>query len=115
MTVCEPYSQTTRCTTLIWATGIERAGNQFLQVNGWRFNNLTYLPQLERSAWVGNPLGADGAWTAADGRQWRTECDTALTGRGGCRNFALADVTTHGPEGYRTAPTWMLNSIVRFA
>lgn len=56
------------------------------------FNNLTYLPFMERDEWKGNPLGETGAWTAAGGRQWRTECDTAATGRNGCCSYTMTTV-----------------------
>ncbi|GAB3816837.1 hypothetical protein GCM10028820_16770 [Tessaracoccus terricola] len=118
-TECEPYSQTIRCTTDIWATSTVYANGAFSSSNGWVFNNLTYLPHMTRAAWGTNPLANPGEWTAADGRQWRTECDTAETGRGGCRSWAQADVVkaTQGADGawsYRQAKEWVLNNIVRF-
>ena len=95
-TECEPYSQTTRCRTDI-AIGD----------NEWAFNNLTYSPS-PRSLWANNPLGGYGkvgnvsSWTAANGRQWRVECDTAATGRGGCRSYI------------KTGSQWVFNNIVLF-
>lgn len=118
MTACEPYSQTTRCWTYIWATQVQAQGGDYVRVNGWVFNNLTYLPELPRSAWAGNPLGTNGEWTAVDGRRWRTECDTAVTGGNGCRNYVEAKVVTAERDGatwrYDTVEKWVMNSIVRF-
>lgn len=93
-TTCESYSQTERCRTEIRTAG------------GWAFNNLTYLPS-PRSLWANNPLGGYGKvgnksnWTSG-GRQWRVECDTAATGRGGCRSYI------------KIGNQWVFNNIVRF-
>ncbi len=117
-TECEKYSQTTRCTTRIYATQVSQVNGRFVQTNDWVFNNLTYLPQMTRQQWKGNPLGATGSWTDASGRAWRTECDTAVTGRNGCRTYAEADViaavTVNGVRGYRWETRMVLNNIVRF-
>ena len=119
-TACEPYSQTVRCTTMIWATTVTQADNgAFQQRNGWVFNNLTYLPHMTREAWGSNPLANNGSWTAADGRKWRTECDTAATGRGGCRSFITASVIAASPKAdggytYQWETKELLNNIVRF-
>ncbi|RMB62023.1 peptidase S8 [Tessaracoccus antarcticus] len=117
-TTCEKYSQTTRCRTSIYATTIAQVNGKFVVSNGWVFNNLTYLPSA-RSLWKNNPLGNTGSWTAADGRQWRTECDTAATGRNGCRSFAKTKVIEAVPQGagytYRWTTKWVLNNIVRFS
>lgn len=106
-TECEPYSQTTRCTTDIWATHTTySAGVGFVSETGWTFNNLTYLPS-ERSLWADNPLGHDAQWIS-EGRHWRTECDTAVTGRNGCRSWVLAATPQRAADG-----TWtMLNKLV---
>ncbi|GAA4900842.1 hypothetical protein GCM10025789_19270 [Tessaracoccus lubricantis] len=72
-TWCEPYSQTARCTSQLKVAGV------------WTFNNLTYLPS-PRSLWVGNPLATPGQHQI-NGRLWRTECETAATGRNGCRAY----------------------------
>lgn len=114
MTTCEPYSGTQRCWTHIWATSVTRTGNGYTQVNGWGFNNLTYL-ESPRSMWAGNPLAVSGQFEGADGRRWRTECDTAATGRGGCRSYAEATVVEAAPGGgYRTVKKMVFNNIVRF-
>ncbi|AQP44831.1 hypothetical protein RPIT_08525 [Tessaracoccus flavus] len=107
-TSCEPYSQTQRCTTLIWASTV-RDGQR---VDGWTFNTLTYRAS-SKSLWTGNPLATPGEHVV-DGRQWRTQCNTALTGGNGCRSFlwvrtpALIDGKVAVFEG------WQLNNIVRF-
>ncbi|GAB3816404.1 hypothetical protein GCM10028820_15600 [Tessaracoccus terricola] len=84
------------------------------------FNNLTYLPHMTRAAWQDNPLANDGEWVASDGRQWRTECDTATTGGNGCRSWARADVVkaTQADDGTWSFSLargeWVFNNIVRF-
>ncbi|AQP51427.1 hypothetical protein BW733_11995 [Tessaracoccus flavescens] len=96
MTACEDYSQTRRCWTNIWGTTVKNAGAGCSVTNGWMFNNLTYLPS-RRALWAGNPLGNTGAWTASDARRWRTECDTAATGRGGCRSMPRRPSSRRSP------------------
>ncbi|TRY18654.1 hypothetical protein FOJ82_05900 [Tessaracoccus rhinocerotis] len=93
-TQCEPYSQTIRCLTEIWATNHGQSA--------WTFNNLTYLPHMSRAQWGRNPLANPGEFTS-DSRRWRTECDTPATGRNGCRSFVWG-------EGVG----WVFNNIVRF-
>ena len=114
MTACEDYSQTRRCWTNIWGTTVKKAGAGYTVSNGWMFNNLTYLPS-RRALWAGNPLGNTGAWTASDGRRWRTECDTAATGRGGCRSYAEATVIETVSGGYRETTKFVFNNMVRFS
>ncbi|MBB1482855.1 bifunctional metallophosphatase/5'-nucleotidase [Tessaracoccus sp. MC1865] len=118
-TTCEPYSQTERCRTEIWASTIKIVDGKFVQTNGWAFNNLTYLP-AKRSLWGDNPLANTGSWTAADGRQWKTECGTAATGRDGCRSYAMATVykaVAGEKSGYVFSQSneWVFNNIVMFA
>ncbi len=124
-TTCEPYSQTTRCRALIEATTVSQVRGRFVVTNAYVFNNMTYLPS-PRSLWKTNPLGGNGVfkadvrWTAADGRAWRTECDTPLTGRGGCRSFAEASVIeTITRPGQSTQYKWttkeIFNSMVQFS
>ena len=118
-TQCDMYSSNVvRCRTEIWATQTQRDGGRYVTRSGWVFNNLTYKPS-PRSSWKGNPLGETGTWTAADGRKWRTECDTAATGRGGCRSYITADVIAasrkaDGTYAYRWERKEILNNIVRF-
>ncbi|GAB3818577.1 hypothetical protein GCM10028820_21160 [Tessaracoccus terricola] len=113
-TTCEDYSQTVRCTTDIWATQIVATGGRFVSTTGWYFNNLTYLPLMTRAQWSQNPLGHTGSWTAADGRSWRTECDTAATGTGGCRSYVEARVVEQTPTGYRWVTKEVFNNLVLF-
>lgn len=123
-TTCEPYSQTHRCRTEIRATQVTQVNGKFVAKTGWYFNNLTYLSS-PRSLWTTNPLGGYGTyggsatWTAPDGRHWRTVCDTAATGRNGCRSYATAHVIeTYVTSGGTTAHRWVtkevFNNIVRF-
>ncbi|AQP45852.1 leucine-rich repeat domain-containing protein [Tessaracoccus flavus] len=117
-TECEPYSQTTRCRTSIFASYVVYRDGQYVTQRDWLFNNLTYLPS-PRTMWTTNPLGNNGEWTAKDGRKWRTECDTAATGRNGCRSYTEAKVVEQynlsaNVVGYRTVTKWLFNNIVRF-
>jgi len=114
MTTCEPYSATTRCFTYIWSTQIRYAGGQYVQINGWNFNNLTYVA-APRALWADNKLAFTNSWTATDGRKWRTECDTAQTGRGGCRSYAKASVIEATGSGYRQVEKFIFNNMVRFS
>ncbi len=99
-TSCEKYSSSVvRCTTDIWGEKRTAAGVKY---NGWVFNTLTYLPS-SRASWSKNPLARNGSWTASDGRRWKTECDTAATGRNGCRSYTL------------TGGKWVVNNIVQFS
>ncbi|MCG6568176.1 transglycosylase family protein [Tessaracoccus sp. ZS01] len=120
-TSCDKYSDTVvRCRTEIWTTKVATVQGQHVLHNGWVFNNLTYLPS-GRDQWVGNPLAAGGkpggtrTWTATDGRQWRTECDTAATGRNGCRTYALTSVVAHDDGAFVTENQWQFNNIIQFA
>ena len=115
---CEPYSRTERCRTEIWATVISHNRGQYVRSSGWAFNNLTYQPSA-RSLWVGNPLATKGDHVI-NGRNWRTECDTAATGGNGCRSYIQTPVITATPRaggGYTfTAKTdYVFNNIVRFS
>ncbi|GAA4895896.1 hypothetical protein GCM10025789_11880 [Tessaracoccus lubricantis] len=101
-TECEPYSQTERCRTEIWAKYVEKIAGYELHTEGWVFNNLTYKPS-KRELWAGNDLATTGSWTDAQSRQWRTECDTAATGRAACRTYVKS---AGGAE--------VFNNLVRF-
>lgn len=121
-TTCVKYSSVVdRCRTTIVATQITYRNGRFVKSTGEVFNNLTYKAS-PRSQWSTNPLGGYGkyegaeSWTAADGRAWRTECDTAATGRGGCRNYVKADVIQERNGRYVWARgEWVFNSMVRFS
>ena len=115
-TTCEPYSSTiTRCRAEIWATQIVPAatGDQFTQVTGWAFNNLTYFGATE-AAWSGNPLAADGSW-ASNGRRWKTSCRDEWTGPTGCRSFIWADWIAQEGTAYVAKSGWLFNNVVAFA
>ena len=114
-TQCDMYSSNVvRCRTEIWATQVIRQGNRYRQINGWAFNNLTYLPS-DRDLWKGNNLAHNANWTSTDGRRWRTECDTSTTGRGGCRSYIYAWVVASVNGGYRTEQRWIFNNQVQFS
>ena len=117
-TTCSMYSSTVvRCATDIWATQVVYRNGSYQRVTGWTFNNLTYLPS-SRAAWKNNNLGHNATWTQ-NGRQWRTECDTAATGRGACRSYIKGTFikATKTATGYTYSRTsgWMFNNMVRFA
>lgn len=118
-TVCQEYSQTERCRTDIWATTVVRENGHFVRKNAWVFNNLTYLPYMTEAAWQGNPLAEHNmTGFTSGGRQWRTECHTAQTGRGACRSYTLSTVysaqaTTSGYV-FRQYDSWVFNNIVMF-
>ena len=118
-TTCEPYSQTIRCTTEIWSTQVGLTGEKFVKDTGWHFNNLTYLPQMTRAQWGSNPLANTGDFTSA-GRQWRTECDTTVTGSNACRSYiwskqVAATKQDNGTWTYAMKSDWIFNNIVRFS
>ncbi|AQP43899.1 glycoside hydrolase family 3 N-terminal domain-containing protein [Tessaracoccus flavus] len=119
-TECEPYSQTVRCRTEIWATIVwYKGGGQFVRDTGWHFNNLTYLPFMTRQQWSANPLGYTGEFTS-DGRKWMTECDTERSGRDGCRsylwvhNVVESQPRAEGGYTYTLVDKWVFNNIVKF-
>lgn len=115
-TACSSYSTTvTRCRTEIIATTVVSSAGRFVATTDWTFNNLTYR-ESPRDQWKGNPLATPGEHTV-NGRQWRTECDTALTGRNGCRSWIRARVVeavSSNPIRYGWRTTWQFNNMVRF-
>lgn len=118
-TSCEAYSVTSRCRTEIWATQIRVVDGAYAKVNGWVFNNLTYLPS-PRSVWKGNPLGYTNTWTAENGREWRTECDTPVSGGNGCRSYvsSMKVEERRAPNGkvtYTVVTRMVFNNIVMFS
>lgn len=116
-TTCEPYSATKRCRTEIWASVVIQNASGYQVANGWQFNNLTYAAS-DFQLWAENPLAVPNpSWTQS-GRSWRTECFSALTGRG-CRSWIKATVietyrNEAGNTAYRQADLWVLNNMVRF-
>ncbi|MGO1383626.1 MAG: bifunctional metallophosphatase/5'-nucleotidase [Arachnia sp.] len=118
ITSCEPYSVTERCRTFIFSSQVQLINGKFVQRTGWNFNNLTYKAS-SRSVWKGNPLGFTNEWTTADGRKWRTECDTPATGGNGCRSFIQTNVIetvklANGNDAYQANTKFVFNNIVRF-
>ncbi len=118
ITTCEPYSVTERCRTFIYSSQVQLINGKFVQRSGWNFNNLTYKAS-PRSVWKGNPLGYTNAWTTADGRKWRTECDTPATGGNACRSYILTNVIetvrlSNGSNAYKANTKFVVNNIVRF-
>ena len=107
-TECDMYStNVVRCETDIWGDKVTNVNGRNVAHQGWVFNNLTYLPS-PRSVWTANELAAFGAqgethkWTSG-GKTWRSECDRASTGRGGCRAY----IWRNGE--------WVFNNIVQFS
>ena len=119
-TQCEAYSQTERCRTDIWATTVTKdSRGRYTVQQRWAFNNLTYLPYMTRAQWAKNPLGDTNSWTSTDGRRWRTECDTAATGKNACRSYTLATVYSAkakagGGYTFSESQKWVFNNIVMF-
>lgn len=113
-TSCDQYSTTVfRCRTDILARTVVVSGGRYVERNAYVFNNLTYLAS-PRQNWAGNPLAVNGEWTADDGRRWRTECDTAQTGRDGCRSWAMATVVAKRGSGFVQETKMVFNNIVLF-
>lgn len=114
-TDCEMYSSSiVRCSTDIWATTYVNHEGSYYNHDAWTFNNLTYLP-APRAAWGNNPLANDGSWTAADGRKWRTECDTPATGSDGCRSYVMARMVVAQGSGHVVKDVEVLNNIIQFS
>ena len=116
-TTCSSYTTTVdRCRTEIIATTVVASRGRFVATTDWTFNNLTYKAS-PRAQWAGNPLATPGEHTIA-GRRWRTECDTAVTGRNGCRSWIQARVvaaTSLNPIRYGWVTRWEFNNMVRFS
>ena len=118
-TTCSNYSPTiTRGRTEIRATRITYTNGKFVSTTTWFFNNLTYVA-APRAAWIGNNLGKHAYWTD-NGRRWKTECDSAVTGYNACRsyiwsNYVEARKTASGSYTYVLATGWVFNSMVRFS
>ena len=114
-TACENYSDTViRCNTDIFATKVVQVDGHHVLHNGWTFNNLTYLPSA-REQWADNPLAKTGEWTASDGRKWKAECDTELTGQNGCRAWAWTTVVAEENGRFVQRDQWQFNNIIQFS
>ncbi len=115
-TRCESYSATTRCFTQIWGSQVKTVKGKQQWVKGWMSNNLTYLP-MNQKTWKGNKLAHTNEWTSTDGRKWRTECGTPLTGSKGCRSYIWTSVfvaTSPGAHTFRGKEQWVLNNMLSF-
>lgn len=113
-TSCENYSRTARCRTEIYATVIKKTPTGYVKVNGWAFNSLTYR-WSDRALWKTNPLGHSGSWTSAEGRKWRTDCDSLATGRGACRSYLLTTVIDVENGRFVSCNKWVFNNQVLFS
>ena len=114
-TTCEMYSSNVvRCRAEIWATQVQYRGGRYVSVTGWTFNNLSYLPS-PRASWAGNNLGLDNNRWTSGGRTWKTECDTASTGRGGCRSYVWTRQVRREGGGYVSQDAWVFNNLVLFS
>lgn len=118
-TSCEKYSSdVVRCRAEIWATQVSYVDGRYVKKTGWTFNNLTYLPS-PRASWEGNNLGRSNPSWSSGGRTWKTECDTATTGRGGCRSYVWTKKVVAVKFGsgyvYRNDQQWVFNNLVLFS
>ncbi len=114
-TTCEKYSSTVvRCRTDIWATTIQYRAGRYTDVTGWTFNNLSYLPS-PRATWAGNKLAQNNPSWSSNGRTWKTECDTAATGRGGCRSYIWTKQISKVRGGHASKYAWVFNNLVLFS
>lgn len=114
-TTCEMYSSNVvRCRANIWATQVQYRGGRYVSVTGWTFNNLSYLPS-PRASWAGNNLARNNDRWISGGRTWRTECDTATTGRGGCRSYVWTKQARRVGGGYVAEHRWVFNNLVLFS
>ncbi len=111
-------SNVVRCRTDIWATQVHMEGGKYVWKTGWTFNNLSYLPS-PRSAWAGNNLGQTNNRWVSGGKTWRTECDTATTGMGGCRSYVWTKQVQAKKSGstwsYSNTEGWVFNNLVLFS
>ncbi len=118
-TTCEKYSSNVvRCRTDIWATQVFLQGGRYVKKTGWTFNNLSYLPS-PRASWTGNNLGQSNNRWMSGGKTWKTECDTAVTGKGGCRSYVWTKQVQAKKTGstwsYSNVEGWVFNNLVLFS
>ena len=118
-TTCEKYSSdVVRCTAKIWSTQVRYVRGRYVSTTGWAFNNLTYLP-APRTSWKGNNLARSNPQWNSGGRLWKTECDTATTGRGGCRSYVWTKKVIAVKSGsgytYKNNQQWVFNNLVLFS
>ncbi len=118
-TTCEKYSSNVvRCRTNIWATQVQYVKGRYVKKTGWTFNNLSYLAS-PRASWAGNNLARTNNKWDSGGKTWRTECDTAVTGKGGCRSYVWTKQVQAKKTGstwtYVNAEGWVFNNLVLFS
>ncbi len=118
-TTCEKYSSdVVRCRTNIWATQVHYVKGRYVKKTGWTFNNLSYLPS-PKASWAGNNLGRPNNRWISGGKTWRTECDTAVTGKGGCRSYVWTKQVQAKKSGsqwvYSNTEGWVFNNLVLFS
>ncbi|RMB62004.1 hypothetical protein [Tessaracoccus antarcticus] len=118
-TTCEKYSPTiVRCRAEIYATTVAYVNGRYVKRTGWTFNNLSYLPS-PRASWANNNLGRTNPNWTQSGRQWKTECDTAATGQGGCRSYIWVKTVQAVKSGsgytYVNKFAWVFNNVVLFS
>ncbi len=118
-TTCEMYSSdVVRCRAKIWATQVRYVKGKYVSATGWAFNNLSYLPS-PRTSWNGNKLAQNNPKWNSGGKMWKTECDTATTGRGGCRSYVwtkkVIAVKSKTGYTYRNNEQWVFNNLVLFS
>lgn len=118
-TECEKYSSNVvRCRTNIWATQVQYVKGRYVSKTGWTFNNLSYLAS-PRASWAGNNLARTNNRWVSGGKTWRTECDTAVTGKGGCRSYVWTKQVQAKKTGstwsYSNVEGWVFNNLVLFS
>ncbi len=118
-TTCEKYStNVVRCRANIWGTQVTYVKGRYVSKTGWTFNNLSYLPS-PRASWAGNNLGQSNPSWNSGGRKWKTECDTATTGQGGCRSYVWTKKVIAVKSGsgyvYKNNEQWVFNNLVLFS
>lgn len=122
-TTCTQQPEAKRCMTEVLGAQITTTPRRLASKQQWLFHTYTYLPSA-RSAWKNNPLGGNGEvgynqkWTK-DGQQFRTECDTAASGKGACRTYVLTSPLKPVSDTRRdivkqVKSDWALYSIVLF-
>lgn len=122
-TTCKAGSPSQRCRTEVWGSGNAMPSARLTSKESWVFHTETYLP-ADRAAWKDNPLGGNGEtgyskeWKKGK-QQFKTECDTATSGKNACRTYVKANPLKPVSDTRRlvvdNVPTdWVLHSIVLF-
>ncbi|MDO4784795.1 MAG: hypothetical protein Q3997_06905 [Propionibacteriaceae bacterium] len=122
-TTCKKDSPAQRCRTEVWGNSASASPQRLTSKQRWIFHTETYLP-ADRSAWKDNPLGGNGEtgyskqWKKGK-RQFKTECDTATSGKNACRTYVQINPLKPVSDTRRlvvdNVPSdWALHSIVLF-